>query len=520
MTSSAFPPPSDRLAPLRDRAAWDVLIVGGGATGLGMAVDAATRGYRTLLLEARDFASGTSSRSTKLIHGGVRYLRRGDFLLVGQALRERARLLRNAPHLVHPLPFVIPAWGATERLIYAAGLKLYDALAGWRNLASSALLDRAETLAALPGLRSDGLCGGARYWDAQFDDARLALTLMRTAVDHGATCLNYLPVTQLIKENGKVIGCWSKDAESGENFEIRAKVVINATGVWADSVRALDDPNVPALLAPSQGVHLVFEREFMPGEHALLVPRTEDGRVLFAIPWQGRVLLGTTDTVRKDLPPEPQPLAGEVDYLLRAAAGVLRSAPQRGDIRALFVGLRPLLCARAPSAHENSAALSREHAVLIGESGLMTVTGGKWTTYRLMAEQAIDIAARHAGLPRAACRTRRLALHGSPPQASLDPYGTDRPLLAMLPGNAQRLHPTLPYNEAMVRFAVRYEAARNIDDILSRRTRLRFLDAAAASAAIERVGEILAEERGLTPAELDRQKQQARALAAAFDRMG
>lgn len=510
----------DDLAALRDGQPWDVLVIGGGATGLGCAVDAAARGYRTLLVEARDFAAGTSSRSTKLIHGGVRYLRQGDLVLVRQALRERARLLHNAAHLVHPLPFVIPAWSAIDRLFYAGGLKLYDTLAGWRNLESSALLDRAETLAALPGLRRAGLAGGVRYWDGQFDDARLAVALMRTAAGLGATCLNYLPATQLIKAGGRVAGAWLRDAETGEGFEVRARTVINATGVWADKVRRLDDPNAAPLLTPSQGIHLVFDAGFLPGGNALLVPKTEDGRVVFAIPWQGRVLLGTTDTARPDLPAEPQPLAGEIDFLLHAAAGVLERPPQRADIRSVFAGLRPLLHPEHPQRtadKSGTAALSREHAVLVGDSGLVTVTGGKWTTYRRMAQEAVERAAELGGLHAAPCRTKDLKLHGCPPpaqaagQGPYAPYGTDAPLLAMLPGNDQHLHAGLPYTEAMVRFALRYEAARTVEDILARRTRLLFLDARAAEAAIARVGEIVAEELAPPPERL------AAMLAAARD---
>lgn len=490
------------LAVLRDGAPWDVLIIGGGATGLGCAVDAAARGYRTLLVEARDFAAGTSSRSTKLIHGGVRYLRQGDLRLVGHALRERARLLENAAHLVSPLPFVIPAWRTVDRLLYAGGLKLYDFLAGGHNLDASQPLDRAGALAALPGVRREGLCGGVRYWDAQFDDARLAIALMRTATDQGATCLNHLAAIRLHKTGGRIDGAWLQDIESGEGFEVRARAVINATGVWADEVRRYDDRNASALLAPSQGIHLVLDAELLPGGNALLVPRTDAGRVLFAIPWQGRLLLGTTDSPRIDLPAEPQPLAGEIDALLRSAAGVLERAPRREDIRSVFTGLRPLLRPPDASSRKESPALSREHAVLTSPSGLITVAGGKWTTYRRMAEAAVTRAVEQAGLQRAPCLTRTLALHGCPPPGSpaqRHAYGTDAPLLAMLPGNDRRLHPTLPHTEAMVRFALRYEAARTIEDVLARRVRLLFLDAAAAAEAIDRVGEIIAEELAPPP---------------------
>ncbi len=487
---------AEQLATLREGRTWDVLVIGGGATGLGTAVDSAARGYRTLLIEARDFASGTSSRSTKLIHGGVRYLRQGDLALVSHALRERAHLLKNAAHLVHPLAFVIPAWRTVDRLLYAGALKLYDTLAGWRNLDPSQMLDKDEVLAALPGVRSQGLSGGVRYWDGQFDDARLAITLMRTATDLGALCFNYFPATQLIKQKGRLIGAWAKDAESGESFEILASVVINATGVHADSLRRLDDANAAPLLTPSQGVHLVFDAAFLPGNNALLIPKTEDGRVMFAIPWQGKVLFGTTDTPRPELQlaEDPQPLDEEIEFLLRTAAAVLVHPPQRHDIRSAFAGLRPLLHPENASGKRNTAALSREHTVLVGDSGLITVTGGKWTTYRLMAEQVVDRAQQIAALRPAPCRTKDLKLHACPPQPSQDVYGTDSPVLTILPGADKPLHPDLPYSEAMVRFALRYEAARTIEDVLARRTRALFLNAAAADACITRVAEMVAEE--------------------------
>ena len=493
----------DILATLREARTWDLLVIGGGASGLGAAVDAAARGYRTLLVEARDFASGTSSCSTKLIHGGVRYLRQGDFAMVRNALRERALLLGNAPHLVHPLAFVIPAGNIGDRIIYTAGLKFYDLLSGRHALEASRSLSRREVIAALPGLRSAGLCGGIRYWDGQFDDARLAVTLMRTATDLGATCLNYLPVTRLLKRTGRVAGAVLRDAESGEEFEVGARAVINATGVHADRLRRLDEANAAPLLTPSQGIHLVVDADFLPGRQALMIPETEDGRVMFAIPWQGKVLLGTTDTPRPELQQldDPQPLAEEIDFLLRTAAGILLRPPTRADIRSAFAGLRPLVHPDR-SDHKNTAALSREHAVLVSPGGLITVTGGKWTTYRLMAEAVVDRAAEVAGLPAAPCRTRALRLHGYPSGQLVGSYGSDTALLAALPGHDSQLHPDLPCSEAMIRFAIRHEAARTIEDVLARRTRALFLDAAAAAASIERVAAIFAEEMPLAPARL------------------
>lgn len=486
------PSRAESLTQLRDNSRWDVVIIGGGATGLGSAVDAAARGYRTLLIERLDFASGTSSRSTKLIHGGVRYLRQGNLTLVRDALRERAYLLHNAPHLVQPLAFVIPAGNQFERLFYGAGLKLYDRLAGSHGMPASALLDREQTLSALPGLSAAGIAGGIQYWDGQFDDARLAVTLMRSANDLGATCLNYLPASGLIKNQGRICGVLATDSESGEHFEIGARVVINATGVYADSVRRFDEPDSAPILTPSQGIHLVLDADFLPGNHALMIPKTDDGRVMFVIPWQGKLLLGTTDSERHDLPDEPQPLAEEIDFLLRSAGRALKRQPQRSDIRSAFAGLRPLLHAKKSS--RQTASLSREHAVLLSASGLLTVSGGKWTTYRLMAEQVINQAALSAGLEAVPCRTARLRLHGWSDEAQAGAYGSDAPLLASLPGYRRRLHPELTLDEAEVRFAIRYEAARTIEDILARRNRALFLNAFAAAECIAAVGEILAQE--------------------------
>lgn len=476
---------SESLARLRANQTWDVLIIGGGATGLGCAVDAAARGYRTLLLERGDFACGTSSRSTKLIHGGVRYLRQGDIGMVRHALLERRRLLDNAPHLVHALPFIIPARSAFQRLFYGVGLRLYDLLAGAGNLQSSRFLDRRETLAALPGLNPQGVSGGIQYWDGQFDDARLAIALMRTASDRGATCLNYVAVGGLLRSGDSVCGVLAEDIETGESFELQARVVINATGVYADTVRRFEQPDARPVLTPSQGIHLVLDAEFLPGDTALLIPETADGRVMFAIPWQGKVLLGTTDTPREDIPAVPLPFGAEVDFLLQTAAGVLARAPQRADIRSAFAGLRPLLHPEHDS-KGGTAALSREHAVLVSAGGLVTVAGGKWTTYRLMAEQVIDRAAAVGGLQPVACTTATLKLQGWD--------GSDARLLAEMPGGEIRLHPALDLTEAMVRFACRHEAARRIEDILARRSRALFLDAGAAEACIGRIGEILAEE--------------------------
>ncbi|HMZ77695.1 MAG TPA: glycerol-3-phosphate dehydrogenase/oxidase [Zoogloea sp.] len=482
---------ADRLIRLRHTARWDILIVGGGATGLGCAVDAAARGHSTLLLEAGDFAGGTSSRSTKLIHGGVRYLAQGRLGLVREALAERTRLLRNAPHLVHPQGFVVPVHGAWEGLRLGLGLRLYDHLAGADGLGPCRSLSADATLAALPGLRPDGLRGGLRYQDARFDDARLAITLMRSAEALGALTLNALRVTGLLHAGGRVAGVAAEDGETGEHFELPARVVINATGVWSDAVRRLDDPDAPPQLAPSQGAHVVVDRDFLPGDDALLIPRTDDGRVLFVIPWQGRLLLGTTDTPRTDLPAEPRPLDAEIDFILTTAARYLTRAPRRDDVRSAFAGLRPLIGGTGASAR-----LSREHLIQVSTRGLVSVAGGKWTTYRSMAEAVVDRAEAVGGLPPRPCPTPTLRLFGAPTAPTGDVYGCERAAIERLPGAGRRLHPAFTLSEAEVRHAARAEQARSVADVLARRHRALFIDAAAAQQAAPAVAAVMASELG------------------------
>ncbi len=475
---------------------WDVIVIGGGASGVGAAVDAVTRGYTTLLLEAHDYAKGTSSRSTKLIHGGVRYLAQGNIHLVRESLHERGLLKRNAPHLVHDLGFVIAAYQAWRLPFYGAGLKIYDALAGNLNLHASRLLTRAMALDHVATLKRAGLKGGVLYFDGQFDDARLAVTLLRTLVDHGGVALNAAAVTGLVKTAGHVTGVEVRDAETGATFTARGRVVINATGIFADSVRRMDDTQSTPLLSPSQGVHIVVDRRFLPGDTALMVPRTEDGRVLFAVPWHGKTLIGTTDTPVPDIAIEPRPLADEIDFILRTAAAYLDPAPGRDDILSVFAGLRPLVKA-APG--EDTKKLSRDHLIRVSDSGLVTLTGGKWTTYRRMAQDVIDRAAIVGGLHTAKCVTEDLHLHGHDPNTSDDHwrvYGSDAATVRALPGGDRLLHTDLPYVEAEVRWAVRYEQARTVEDVLARRLRALLLDARAAVAMAPRAAEIMAEELG------------------------
>ncbi|WP_420821255.1 FAD-dependent oxidoreductase [Ramlibacter rhizophilus] len=499
------------LARLAAPGTWDLAVVGGGATGLGVALDAAARGLSVVLVESHDFAKGTSSRATKLLHGGVRYLAQGNIALVREALHERTTLLRNAPHLAQPLPFVMPSYRHWETPFYGLGLKVYDGLAGRAGLGATEFLGRRQTLACLPTARGDGLKGGVKYWDAQFDDARLALALARTAASRGALVVNYCAATGLLHEQGRVSGVACRDMESGRAFELRARCVVNATGVWVDALRRQDGAAigraVESMVAPSQGVHLVVDREFLPGDHALLVPKTADGRVLFGVPWLGKLILGTTDTPRTDLPQEPRPFAAELDFILSESARYLVRAPRREDVRSVWVGLRPLVRPVGDDA-ERTQAISREHTVLVSKSGLVTVTGGKWTTYRAMAEDVLDKCVRAGLLPTGPTGlTRELRLVGAPGrEAAVHPiaaapgphlYGSEAGQLAQLPGREHQLGGGL--SEAMVRFAARHEYARTVEDVLARRSRLLFLDAALAAALGPQVAAILQAETGADP---------------------
>jgi len=486
--------------------ALDLVVVGGGATGLGVALDAAARGLAVALVEAEDFAKGTSSRATKLVHGGVRYLAQGNVALVREALRERANLLRNAPHLVQPLSFVLPLYGARGRWLdswfYGAGLVLYDLLAGGGRLGRTEFLGRAAALERAPGLRSEDLAGALQYWDGQFDDARLAVALARTAIAHGALVLNHCAAVGLAHRDGKVSGVVVEDRLTGRRLQLGARCVVNAAGVWVDAVRRMDRAGRSDLLAPSQGVHLVVDREFLPGDCAILVPRTRDGRVLFAVPWLGKTILGTTDTPRADLPIEPEPFREEIEFILGESARILARPPTRADVRSVWVGMRPLV--KPPDEDRgDTKALSREHAVLVERSGLVTVTGGKWTTYRAMAEDVLAHCMAGGLLPsRPAGATIALALVGAPETSthalSEAPgphlYGTEAGVVQSLPGAERELAPGL--SEAMVRFAARHEYARSVEDVLARRSRLLFLDARLAAEVAPRVAALLAEELG------------------------
>jgi glycerol-3-phosphate dehydrogenase len=481
---------------------WDMIVVGGGATGVGVAIDAASRGYDVLLLEQSDFGKGTSSRSTKLAHGGVRYLEQGNIGLVMEALKERGLLLQNAPHLVHDLRFVVPNYDWWETPFYGLGLKLYQLLAGKYGFGKSRILSKEETLEHLPTLKTEGLRGGAVYYDGQFDDARLLIHMVATAFEQGATLLNYVEVTSLTKDaQGFVDGVIARDVETGNEFRASAKVVVNATGAFCDLLRLQAEPNAKKMIAPSQGIHLVFDLSFLQGDSAVMVPHTADGRVLFAIPWHGHTLVGTTDTPIASATLEPVAMEQEIEFILATAGQYLTKAPKREDVLSVFAGIRPLV---GPAGGSNTAALARDHVINIDRSGLVTICGGKWTTYRRMAEDCVDQAATLAQLPETPCVTHHLHIHGYEAPAeetgSLAVYGSDaceiRKLIEQEPTLGQPLHADLPYVKAEVIWAVRNEMARTVEDILARRTRALFLNAHAALEMAPVVADLMAPEMG------------------------
>jgi len=478
---------------------WDIAVIGGGATGMGVAVDAASRGLSVVLVEACDFGKGTSSRSTKLVHGGVRYLEQGNVPLVMSALKERGLMRQNAPHLVHDLAFVVPNYSWWEAPFYGIGLKLYDLLAGKYGFGASKLLSKSETLDRLPGLEPEGLTGGVVYYDGQFDDARLLIHLAMTAADHGAALMNYCPATAVLRDaDGYVNGLSARDAETGEEFKIAARMVVNATGVFTDEVRRMADPAAEQLVVTSQGIHLVFDRSFLKGDTALMVPRTSDGRVLFVIPWHGHAVAGTTDTPVDAPSLEPRALEEEIEFVLETAGRYLSRPPRREDVLAVYVGLRPLV-----KGDGKTSALSRDHVIHVDTSGLLTITGGKWTTYRHMAEDCVDHAITLGRLPDIECKTKKLRIHGyaedSSALGSLQVYGSDAEAIRTLaddPKLAVQLHPELPYIAAEVVWAARAEMARTVEDVLARHTRALFLNARAAVAMAEPVARLLAVELG------------------------
>ena len=508
---------NEQITNLKSTKIFDICIIGGGATGLGIAVDAASRGCKTILLEKYDFAKGTSSRSTKLVHGGVRYLQQGNIKLVMEALKERGLLKKNAPHLVKNQSFVIPNYKWWENPFYGIGLKVYDWMAGSLGLGPSKFLSKEETIALAPNLDEEGLRGGVLYHDGQFDDARLAIHLAMTAADHGAVVLNYFSVEDLKKANGIVCGVMAKDELNGQVYEINAKVVINATGIFSDTIVKMDDAAAVPLITHSQGIHLVFDKEFLPADTAIMIPRTDDGRVLFAVPWHNKVIVGTTDTpvsfdsgneaetghalsLQTESMSEPVALQQEIDFVMQHIHRYLKKDPSYKDIRSVFAGLRPLV----KNNSKVTSAISRDHHISVSESELISITGGKWTTYRKMAEDVMEIAIHKAGLHDKECVTKELRIHGYKENIVYDEplyyYGSDAEAIKKIikdnPVSAGLIHPSLPYIKAAIIWAVQNEMCMTVEDALARRTRALLLDAKAAIESAPSVAEMMAKEMG------------------------
>ncbi|SFP59893.1 glycerol-3-phosphate dehydrogenase [Parafilimonas terrae] len=489
------------LKRLEDQVVWDIIVIGGGATGLGVAVDAASRGYSTLLLEQSDFAKGTSSRSTKLVHGGVRYLAQGNIKLVYDALRERGILMKNAPHIVKKQAFVIPCYSLWDKIKYLTGLKLYDWLSGRFSFGRSKYISKNKMTGIMPGIRQEKLVGGIEYYDGQFDDARLAINLAETSAANGGVTLNYFKVNQLLKENNKICGVIATDIETGKPYHIQSKTVINATGVFVDDILCLDTPGKKPIVQPSQGVHLVFDKSFLNSEAALMIPETADGRVLFAVPWHNHVLVGTTDTPLNKHTLEPRALEAEIDFILKTVRQYFSKAITRKDVLSVFAGLRPLAAPQKET--DSTKEISRDHKLMVSPSGLITITGGKWTTYRQMAEVTVNKAIEVGHLKKADCKTAALPIHGSATVTgnsdySITVYGSDYKKIQALANEDHSLNNKIiegfPYTWANAIWAVRHEMARTVEDVLARRLRLLFLDAAAALDAAPVVADLMAGE--------------------------
>jgi len=516
---------TEQLSKLQNTEKWDIIIIGGGASGLGTAIDAASRGYKTILLEAVDFAKGTSSRSTKLVHGGVRYLAQGDVYLVREALKERGLLAQNAAHLVKNQSFIIPNYNWWGGYFYTIGLKIYDLLAGRLSLGTSKYISKKKTIEMLPNVQEKGLVNGVIYHDGQFDDSRLSINMAQTAVENGACVLNYTKVVNLLKDDKHhIIGVQVSDQETGNKYEIKGSAIINATGVFTNAIMKMNDNVYKKYIVPSQGIHLVFDKSFLPGDHALMIPKTKDGRVLFAVPWHNRVVVGTTDTLIKSHSLEPIALESEIEFVLETAGRFLAKKPTRADVLSVFAGLRPLAAPKEEG--KSTKEVSRSHKILVSETGLITITGGKWTTYRKMAEDIIDKAISTRKLSKKTCHTEHLAIHGNKPTTTAERenhlyiYGSDIPKIIELQNTEselkEKLHPDYEFTMAEVAWAIRYEMARTVDDILARRVRLLFLDARAAIESSEKTATLIAKELGHNEAWIAKEISDFKKIAKGF----
>ncbi|MEJ5053744.1 glycerol-3-phosphate dehydrogenase/oxidase [Sphingobacterium sp. MYb382] len=493
----------DAIKAVKSTTEWDITIIGGGATGLGIAVDAASRGYKTLLVEKHDFANGTSSKSTKLVHGGVRYLANGDVKLVYSALKERGLIFQNAPHVSFVQSFVIPSYSWFNKLKFLIGLKLYDWMAGSLRIGKSVLLSKDQVVEKLPHIKTKKLIGGVQYFDGQFDDARLAINLAQTASEYGATLINYSDVIEISKnESGQVNGLTFRDRESQESHTVKSKSVINATGIFVDDILKLDTPTHKNLVRPSQGAHIVVDKHFLGNVDALMIPETSDGRVLFGVPWHDKVLLGTTDTPIDAHQIEPRPLEEEINFILTTAQQYLENAPTRKDILSIFAGLRPLA---APTNGDGNSTkeISRDHKLIKSDSNLITITGGKWTTYRKMGEETVDLCVKTTGLAAKPCKTTHLAIHGSTTiknEGHWQVYGSDLPHIQALmrdqPELAEKLHENYDFRLAEVVWSCQAEMVVKLADFMARRIRFLLLDAHASLAAAPKVAQVMAQQLG------------------------
>lgn len=487
----------DTIVRIKNTDKWDVVVIGGGASGLGIAVEAANRGYATLLVEQSDFAKSTSSKSTKLVHGGVRYLAQGNISLVREASIERGLLTKNAPHLVKNQTFIIPVYNWWSRLKYTLGLKLYDLISGHLSLGPSVFIPRKKVLEKLPGIISKNLVGGVLYHDGQFDDARLAINLAQTIFDNGGYAANYIKVISLIKEQEKICGVIVFDAESNEHFHIKSKVVINATGVFVDEILQMDKPGARKNIAASQGIHLVLDKKFFPGSSAMMIPETSDGRVLFIVPWHNKLLMGTTDTPVKDISLEPVAMETEIQFILETAGNYLTETPTRKDILSVFAGLRPLA---ATADGGETKEISRSHKILVTQSGLFSIIGGKWTTYRKMGEDIIDRVEKELTWMHIPSTTSSLHIHGYTTDCgqsdSLYYYGSDEIFIKKIIAEKDNewISEKLQINKAQVIWGVREEMARTVEDVLSRRTRALLLDARESIRIAPLVAKVMAYE--------------------------
>ncbi len=484
----------------RDRL-FDFIIIGGGASGIGIALEAVTRGYYAVLFEKSDFAKSTSGKSTKLIHGGVRYLAQGNIALVREACIERGLLLKNAPHLVRNISFIIPVYGWFDKIFFSIGLTIYDLIAGKYRIGKTQNLSREETIRRLPTIIEKNLTGGILYHDGQFDDSRLAINLIQTAVEKGAVVMNYMPVISLCKnEKGMLHGVVVRDSEKKREYTVNGKIIINATGVFSDEIMQLDQAGMKKTILPSQGIHIVLNRSYLPGNEALMIPKTADGRVLFAIPWHGKVVVGTTDTPVEEASPEPVPLQAEIDFILSAIGQHMKKVPQRKDVMSAFAGLRALAVSKGKK--QKSKEISRSHKIIVSPSGLLTIIGGKWTTFRKMAEDMISKAEKINKWEKTISKTKNLMIHGFQQSVNLnDPlhvYGSDKKAILELTKDSPELSEFLSESrgiiKAQVLWAVREEMALTVEDFLSRRTRCQLLDARESLRIAPETAQIMARE--------------------------